>query len=307
MESRQHSLTSLSTGRVKPRLISNYFGSNSLPAHGTLQTSTFCLFGFTPGTTATFGFAGQDASRFQWTQQASLQLGPLEQLTAVNQHGLANGASFQEAFAPGMILSVFGRSLAGSAPQEAASLPLPVTLAGSSVKINNVSAPFYYASAGQLNAQIPYETQPGTAILSVTVAFSDGATQTDNYSFTVSPSAPGIFADRNQNTVPFASGNRGGTYTFFLTGDGAVSPPAGDGRNARSLHSIHPASAAETSSDFDHRERVGQHRLHWDSIRSGRSDSGEFHGAGGCALGIAAGGDYGGKRREPPVYFTVNP
>ena len=159
---------------MKPRLISNYFGSNSLPAHGTLQTSTFCLFGFTPGTTATFGFAGQDASGFQWTQQASLQLGPLEQLTAVNQHGLANGASFQEAFAPGMILSVFGRFLAGSAPQEAASLPLPVTLAGSSVKINNVSAPFYYASPASLTFRSHMKRLPGTAILSVTVAFSDG-------------------------------------------------------------------------------------------------------------------------------------
>ena len=49
--------------------------------------------------------------------------------------GVANGASFEQTFAPGMILDVFGRNLADSA-ESAPAVPLPFSLAGASVTVN---------------------------------------------------------------------------------------------------------------------------------------------------------------------------
>jgi uncharacterized protein (TIGR03437 family) len=46
----------------------------------------------------------------------------------------------------------------------------------------------------------------------------------------VGASAPGIFVNSRTNaTVPFASGNRGSTYTLFITGDGVPSPRVATG------------------------------------------------------------------------------
>ncbi len=134
--------------------------------------------------------------------------------------GLGNGASFQTAYAPGMILSVFGSQLASST-QVVSSLPLPASLTGVSATVNGVAAPFYYASPSQLNIQIPYETGIGPAVVGVN---NNG--QVASYIFTVAASAPGIFTDPNHPSalVPYSSGNRGDTLLIFITGEGQVSP-----------------------------------------------------------------------------------
>jgi subtilase family serine protease len=80
--------------------------------------------------------------------------------------GITNGASYQQVYAPGMILSVFGTDLAPSS-QAAGSAPLPSGMAGVSATVNGVAAPFYYVSQGQLNLQIPYEAGVGPATLLV--------------------------------------------------------------------------------------------------------------------------------------------
>lgn len=120
-------------------------------------------------------------------------------------------------------MSVFG-SLLAEFTEQASGLPLPLSLGGASATVNGVSAPFYYASPGQLNIQIPYETAPGTAVLAVT---SYGQTFTS--SFTALPAAPGIFTGQDGATVPFPSGSRGQTLTLFITGEGPVSPPLATG------------------------------------------------------------------------------
>jgi uncharacterized protein (TIGR03437 family) len=135
--------------------------------------------------------------------------------------GVANGASFQQAFAPGAILSVFGTQLA-SASQSASSLPLPLSLGGVSATVNGIPAPLYYVSPTQLNIQIPYETGSGTAVLGVnnngSVAF---------FTFSVTPSAPGIFTDPNHGSalVPVSTAKHGDPLLAFITGEGEVSPP----------------------------------------------------------------------------------
>jgi uncharacterized protein (TIGR03437 family) len=138
--------------------------------------------------------------------------------------GLQNAASFQNVYAPGMALSVYGLNLANST-QTAYALPLPTTMAGVSATVNGIAAPLYYISQGQLNIQIPYETAPGAAVLAVT---NNG--QLATYSFPVSAAAPGIYlATPGGSIVPNASGIRGQTYTLFITGAGEVSPAVSTG------------------------------------------------------------------------------
>jgi hypothetical protein len=75
---------------------------------------------------------------------------------------VGNSASFAQAFAPGMLMSVFGTGLASGSPQIVTTTPLPVTSAsGTSVTINGIAAPLLYVSATQINLQLPYEVGPG--------------------------------------------------------------------------------------------------------------------------------------------------
>ena len=200
--------------------IAGSFGTNSLPAQGSLSSNVAA--GGSRGTRI-LSFTGQDASGYQWTQQLPVQLGGPQQIPQITAGGLANAASNQRTFAPGMLLSVYGSSLAQSTGQ-ARSLPLPLTLGGASAAINGVAAPFYYASPAQLNIQIPYETRPGIAILAV-----NGGFQTFTYSFNVQSTAPGIFVGPGNALTPFPNGSRGQIYIMFITGEGAVSPPLATG------------------------------------------------------------------------------
>jgi len=137
--------------------------------------------------------------------------------------GVSNGASFKAAFAPGMILSVFGSQLAPST-SSAASVPLPITMAGVAVTVNGEAAPLYFISPGQLNIQIPYETATGAT---ATVTINNNG-QVASQSFPMALTAPGIFT-ANGAPVPSTSGSSGQIITLFITGTGAVTPPVSTG------------------------------------------------------------------------------
>jgi uncharacterized protein (TIGR03437 family) len=137
--------------------------------------------------------------------------------------GLANGASFQQAFSPGGIVSIFGSQLALST-NTAASTPLPVTASGVAVLVNGVPAPLYYSAAGQINAQIPYETAVGSATLTVN---NNG--KVTSQGFNVTATAPGIFINANNFIVPSPSASRGQEIPMYITGAGAVSPALSTG------------------------------------------------------------------------------
>jgi uncharacterized protein (TIGR03437 family) len=136
---------------------------------------------------------------------------------------LTNAASYQEVYAPGMILTVFGTQLAPSS-QAAGSVPLPTDMAGVSATVNGVSAPFYYVSPGQLNLQVPYEAGVGPATLVV-----DNNGQTASQPFTIASLAPGIFTDENGVVVPFGSAAPGDVITLYITGAGLVTPSVATG------------------------------------------------------------------------------
>ncbi len=137
---------------------------------------------------------------------------------------VANGASFQHTYAPGMLLSVFGTNLASSV-SEASSVPLPDSTKGVAVTVNGAAAPLYYVSPGQLNIQVPYETAVNTtATLSVN---NNG--QVNSYQFQVTAVAPGIFTASNGNLVPNGAATRGAVATLFFTGAGKVTPEIATG------------------------------------------------------------------------------
>ncbi len=136
----------------------------------------------------------------------------------LNPAGIVNNATYTAGAAPGMILSVFGSRLSNGA-QAAASVPLPLTMQGTTATVNGRPAPLYYVSPGQINMQIPYETAPGTATLAITVAGQSASQQ-----FQVSSTAPGIYTSDGRNIVPINQVARGGFGVLYVTGQGAVVP-----------------------------------------------------------------------------------
>jgi uncharacterized protein (TIGR03437 family) len=135
--------------------------------------------------------------------------------------GVANGASFQHVYSPGMILSVFGSELAPSVAS-AGSVPLPVSTAGVAATVNNVAAPLYYVSPGQLNIQIPF----GTAVNQDASLKINNNGQIASYQFNVVETAPGIFTNSSGS---IGSGNRGAIVSIYLTGTGAMNPQLATG------------------------------------------------------------------------------
>jgi uncharacterized protein (TIGR03437 family) len=156
-----------------------------------------------------------------------------------------HGATFAAArpIAPGSLFSIFGADLAGST-QAASRFPLPAALAGATVSLGGLTAPLLYASAGQLNAQAPFELPAGDANLVV----HNGAAAAPPIAVTLVPAAPGIFTLPQDGTgaaaalhgldfrpiTPAAPARAGETITLFATGLGAVSPQALTGRPAPS-------------------------------------------------------------------------
>jgi uncharacterized protein (TIGR03437 family) len=124
-----------------------------------------------------------------------------------------------------MLMSIFGSYFATS-PASASSVPLPLSLGGVSVVINGVTAPLFYVSSNQLNVQVPFETAPGQAHVTVT---ANGLSTTA--SVQVSTLLPGIFTD-GQRIVPFPRGRSGDVLILYITGQGLVSPAVATGGGA---------------------------------------------------------------------------
>ncbi len=101
------------------------------------------------------------------------------------------------------IVAAFGARLA-TTTQAATSLPLPTTLAGSTVKIKDSAgterlAPLFFVSPGQINFQIPPGTAEGTATMTVTSG--DGALAVGTAQ--IASVAPGLFtANADGKGVP---------------------------------------------------------------------------------------------------------
>ena len=134
--------------------------------------------------------------------------------------GIANAASFQQAFAPGMLMSVFGDGLSGIAAR-ASSLPLPLALGGITATVNGVAAPIVgtFPGSGQINLQLPYEAGSGPAVL----AINNGG-RVSYYPFNIAVTAPGLFGIWDTAGRPLTTLRPGQTAVAYITGEGEVTP-----------------------------------------------------------------------------------
>lgn len=105
--------------------------------------------------------------------------------------GVVNVGSYTASAAPNSLISIFGQNLADSAA--AAATPLPLTLGGTCVTLNNSPIPLLMTSAGQINAQIPPELAAGR--YSLLVRSIDRKITSQAVQVTVARYAPAVLAD----------------------------------------------------------------------------------------------------------------
>lgn len=159
--------------------------------------------------------------------------------------GTVNAASFTNKVAPGSIFSIFGSGLA-TTTTSAAAAPLPMGLGGVNVTVGGKNVPLFFASSGQINAQLPYDAPAGPQ--QVVVKVNGVASNTGT--ITVAATAPGIFqfgekravvqnGDYSVNTAdnPAAPGT---VVTAYLTGSGVLDFPIETGQAAGSSQLSRP-------------------------------------------------------------------
>jgi uncharacterized protein (TIGR03437 family) len=148
--------------------------------------------------------------------------------------GVFDAASYATSVAPGSLVTLFGRNLAYGA-QSAGGYPLPAKMGETVVTLNGEPVPLLYASAGQINFQMPY-ADAGEASLGV----AREGIATGPFNFQLALSAPGIFIlAENQGAIlnqdygvndPGRPAKHGSTVMIYATGAGTVAPvvPAGE-------------------------------------------------------------------------------
>ena len=204
--------------------VTSVFGTNDIPADGTISSLNLNLTNLSVPTNVVFDYSGTDVHGNHWSEELTI---PFKgKLTPLSVGGASNAASGQQGYAPGMLLSVYGTAL-GNEVQSAGTIPLPQYLQGFAATVNGVTASLYYVSPDQVNLQIPYETQPGIATLTVYDPYNPDVGV--NYTLRVVPAAPGIFMDNGFVFPPFSSAGRGVETALYITGEGQVSPSLADG------------------------------------------------------------------------------
>ena len=119
----------------------------------------------------------------------------------VNSGGVVSAASYTAPVAPGSIAALFGNFLFAS-PIPATSFPIPTSLGGLSLQFGGpVLAPLFYASFGQVNAQVPWELD-GQSQTTITASINGQTSAPQTVSLTTY--APGIFTANGQGTGPGA-------------------------------------------------------------------------------------------------------
>jgi uncharacterized protein (TIGR03437 family) len=190
----------------------------------------------------------------QPSQATSVFIDPLSIFNAASYAPITNPV------APGEIVSIFGVGLAGS-PQAAQTLPLPDTLGTTQVTVNGRPAPLLYVSSTQINLLIPFATSEPFATFQVT----NNNVASNQVTVYTNLTAPGVFTFASLNGVNYPPGigpaavlhldytlvtsdspaKPGETLVLYLTGLGAVTPPANDGAAGPSNP---PSPADETGS-----------------------------------------------------------
>lgn len=221
-------LTSFSNGDsplAMQSLKNGQYAATWTPANPSAQvtvTSTALAAGLQNGVARISGAAGSNAQPFVFS------------------NGAVHAASFtpRAPLAPGSIFSIFGSRL-NSGQAQAGSIPLPTTLGDVSATLGGLDVPLYFASPGQVNAQMPFQLTAGnTAQLSLKV----GGQFTVPENITISGAQPGIFtlnqsgtgtgAILDANSAPINEANPakpGAVIQVFATGLGKTEPAVDSG------------------------------------------------------------------------------
>ncbi|HEY6393221.1 MAG TPA: hypothetical protein VIX89_18210, partial [Bryobacteraceae bacterium] len=156
--------------------------------------------------------------------------------------GAVNNGTFasREALAQGDIAAVFGDQFTLGDPQLAGSVPLPKNLAGTQVFVNDLAAPLYFTSAGQIDFQVPFEVPRGPAVVRVDRNGQRG----NSISVTIAAAAPrfillngGPYAimttpDAVLTGIPTHPAKSGDVVVIYTIGFGQTSPPVQTGAAA---------------------------------------------------------------------------
>lgn len=150
----------------------------------------------------------------------------------------AAGPTPDGSIAPGSLISIFGQNF-GTQTQIGPTNPLQQSLAGVAVTADNLIFPLWFVSAGQINAQVPWELPPGQYTLTV---HSSGLPDVSG-PITVSRNAPGVYYTESPTNQPLAvavhqdwtlitpasPARRGEYVTIYVNGLGPVNPAGLDG------------------------------------------------------------------------------
>jgi uncharacterized protein (TIGR03437 family) len=182
--------------------------------------------------------------------------------------GFTNAASFVTGGSPGAIATLFGthltRNLTGVVQN--ASVPLPSTLAGTTVTVGGKTAPIFNVvnlnGQEQISVQVPVDVAPGAAIpVVLNNGFGSATAQ-----IALTPAQPGIFTiDGTQAAALHADFSLvsaaqpaapGETIVVFCTGLGTVNPPVATGA-AASGSALSPTVATYTATIAGQNAPVG--------------------------------------------------
>ncbi len=216
MNPRLYALAASAPDAFHDTIAGNNMVESCAPTARNCTSSTLVGFNAGVGYDQASGLGSIDAFNLvtAWHQSGSATTGAM----VIN--GVTSAASFQKAFAPGMVISLFGQNLATGIPTLPSS-PLPLLLGGVTVTLNGVSAPLYYVSPTQINVQIPYSIAANsTATVKVSANGQSATSQ-----IAVEAHAPEVFADTASLLVPYQTTGRGQTIFLFATGDGLFTSP----------------------------------------------------------------------------------
>jgi uncharacterized protein (TIGR03437 family) len=220
----------------------------------------------TPGTATLFIMKGGDSALLS----GGIAILPVK--PAFTAAGIVDAASSKGAgVAPGELVSLYGLTIGPDTPAinggyDPTTGLLPATLGGVTVTFDGIPAPMLYASSGQINLQVPYET--GGKKTTTIVVMNQG-TASDPISVPVLAAQPGLFqvpgssqaiADNNQDGTRNGPSNPApkGTYVvFYATGGGAGDPPVGTGKPAPLSPLSYVQSATMTIGGIDAPVYVG--------------------------------------------------
>ncbi|MGH9842871.1 MAG: CAP domain-containing protein [Blastocatellia bacterium] len=140
-----------------------------------------------------------------------------------------NAANYFQTVAPEAIATTFGTGMTGGAAS-ATSFPLPASLGGVTVTVNEQPAQLFYASGSQINFVVPASVGPGTAtvkVMSNGAMIGSGAVTVENVSpaiFTTSANGLGVaVAQTTSNGTSYQpTANADGTARSISVGTAAL-------------------------------------------------------------------------------------